>query len=297
MPMKRRGTQSPSVLGLPPDASRAEAEAARDRLAEFLAGAPEELRGWAASQLAAADESLASWTCPAAAEADDDGGTYIDVARLDSAERPVRNSPKAPAARRIRLVPILMALLIPAIVVGVYLMGGTPAPAAAPHPSVQAMPTPTTPTLDAARVAELTAAVEKNPKDADSLRALGLEYFKAQQFSDAATWLGKVVELKPKDMDARLTTGVALFNSGDLKGAEKHWLAGVDIDPKSPDPYYNLGFLYMGTNPPDLAKVEANWKKVIELAPDSDLAKNAAAHLQRLKSTTSSPSATPTGGK
>ena len=52
----------------------------------------------------------------------------------------------------------------------------------------------------------------------------------------------------------------------------------------------NLTFLPVRT-PPDYAGVERAWGKVVEVAPDSELAKTAAAHLERFRA--SSASATP----
>ena len=83
-------------------------------------------------------------------------------------------------------------------------------------------------------------------------------------------------------MTALLALGAAQFNLGDAASAEKQWLAVLAIDPKNVEAYYDLGFMYLSQNPPDMANVKLQWGKVIEIDPNSDVAKTVATHLDSL---------------
>ncbi len=75
--------------------------------------------------------------------------------------------------------------------------------------------------------------------------------------------------------------------------AQEHWLRAGQVAPDNPAPWYNLGFLYMAQTPPDYAKAEEAWGKVIELDPNSELAATAQAHLERVRAASPTPSTGP----
>ena len=72
----------------------------------------------------------------------------------------------------------------------------------------------------------------------------------------------------------------------------------TELDPGVAEPWYNLGFLYMARTPPDAGRATECWNKVIEIAPDSDLAAGVRTHLSRIAtaSPTAAVTATPTAG-
>lgn len=252
-------------LGLPPDATLADARARRDELDDYLKSAPAGLAPWARQQSASTKSAYA----------------------VLAGEAP---PPPARPARRSRLVPLLVTLVGVGIIVGVYFMGGTPQGTASPA----ATPTAAAALLDEARVAELKARVEADPADHDAMRELGRLYYSVGDYAEAATWQRRVVEAVPDDTDARLALGVALFNGGDLSGAEEQWTRAAELDPNQAEVFYNLGFLYLSMDPPDMDKVRAAWNRVIEISPDSALAQTASGHLERLAGP--APTASETGG-
>lgn len=225
-----------------------------------------------------------------------DDGTYADPERVE-ADHPGAAAASGPRARSPRRRSAVPGLAVVALLLGmglaVYTLGDSPSGLPEGHPPISA----TVPTLDEAKLAELTSRVEANPGDTVSLRAIAEEYSRVGQYADSAVWQAKIVELEPDNVDARLILGVAYFNDGQLDAAETQWLRAAELAPKSPDPWYNLGFLYLSRSTPDFAQVEAAWTKVIELAPDSDIAKTARNHLDRLGGPSLSPSPSPTPTK
>lgn len=180
---------------------------------------------------------------------------------------------------------------------------GDPAPAAAElpdgHPDIAqttAMPAaaPTTPALDEAQVAALTAKVEADPSDVVSMRTLADVYFRGEQFAESATWLERFVEQQPNDLDSRLVLGVAYFNVNRVADAEAQWQRAAEISPTSPHPWFNLGFARMAQDPPDVTGAVAAWERVSELAPGSDIAASAQEHRERLLASEAVGSPTPT---
>lgn len=297
-------------LGLPAGASTDDVEATHDRLLGFLDTAPLVLQPWARRQVKAANAARTAILEPEARQADDDEalaealtepgapvGSPAPAAAAASAgpaaAAPVQ--PAAPAASVTTAKPgknpttlLLLALLTVAVVIGVYFMGGGgsdqagTAPGASPTASNAAMGATPVP-VDPAKVEELSAKVKADPKDTTSMRELANMYFGAADFTNAAVWQNKVLEITPKDTEARLALGAAKFNGGDMAEAEKQWREVLRLDPKNAEAHYNLGFFYLSQTPPQIDRAEAEWAKVAELAPGSEIAKTATAHLDRLK--------------
>ncbi|MHB8891715.1 MAG: tetratricopeptide repeat protein [Candidatus Limnocylindrales bacterium] len=164
-------------------------------------------------------------------------------------------------------------------VFGVYQMGAG-SPAATDSNVAQA--TPTAPAVDQAKVADLMAKIQANPKDIVSLLALADEFYAGEQFAQAATFLDQLLAIEPENIQALLARGAVSFNLGDLDAAEATWKKVVAIDPKNAEVHYDLGFLYLNQPAPDWAGVQREWNLVIELDPGSDLAKTVQSHLDSL---------------
>jgi len=151
---------------------------------------------------------------------------------------------------------------------------GTPAPEASAG-AVQ---------IDQARVAELMQKITADPKDVTSLQELGDIYFAAADYSTAGGWMEKILAVEPKNLTARLALGAAAFNLGNSADAEKQWRQVLQLEPENLEAHYDLGFMYLMQDPPDMANVRAEWNKVIEISPDSDVAKTVQQHLASFES-------------
>jgi cytochrome c-type biogenesis protein CcmH/NrfG len=136
--------------------------------------------------------------------------------------------------------------------------------------------------VDQAQVAALMKKISENPNDVATLQQLGDLYFQTGDYETAGGWMEKILGVEPRNVTARLALGAALFNSGKAADAEKQWRQVLEIDAKNVEAHYDLGFMYLSQDPPDMAKVKAEWNEVIAIAPDSAIAKTVATHLKSL---------------
>jgi tetratricopeptide (TPR) repeat protein len=298
-------------LGLRADATDAEVEAAHSGLVEFLELAPHEVRSWAAARTADVDEAFALLSGPerdlvpptepslATAVAQDKveatppaAATAPATATATApATAPATAAPFSPPAtstprpRRNLIIGLVSAAAAVGIVFGVAQMGN-----ASDVPGITGTPTgqettaapsggPSVVPVDKTKVAALMQKISANPKDVASLQSLGDIYFGAADYKTAITWEQKALVADPKNQVALLALGAAQFNTGNSAEAEKQWLTAAKLYPKVAEVHYDLGFLYMSATPPNKAQMTAEWKKVIAIDPNSNLAKTVAQHL------------------
>lgn len=146
---------------------------------------------------------------------------------------------------------------------------GTPVAAtaaAAPAAAQTAQRQP--PALDEARVAELRAAVEKNPSDASSVVQLANVYFDAERFQDAITWYERGLTLDPGSADASTDLGVSYYYTDRPDQALTQFERSLAIDPRHTKTMLNKGIV-LAFGRQDLRGAAEEWKKVVSLAPDS----------------------------
>lgn len=191
--------------------------------------------------------------------------------------RPTRSSTRL---RRLVVVAATLALTI-GVVVAVYNIGGgqaEPEPRQAGAPGQQSLSPG-----DRARVARLIEKLDADPKQVASLVALGDIFFKAGDYNTAGTWMEHAVAIDPGNVRAQLALGAAKFNLGDDADARRQWLRVIALDPENVEAHYDLGFLYLSSEPPETTKAQEMFRKVVELAPGSAVAKTVTTHLGGLK--------------
>jgi cytochrome c-type biogenesis protein CcmH/NrfG len=182
-------------------------------------------------------------------------------------------------------------LAIAAVALGANAIVNPTPSSGGPAASQVAEATSGAPAIDEAKVADLMAKLQANPKDVVTLMALADEFYAGGQFETSATWLDKVLAIEPENVQGLLARGAVFFNLNDMANAEKTWKQAAAIDPKNVEAHYDLGFLYLNSATPDWAGVQAEWNKVIELDPGSDLAKTVQAHLDQLAASSMIPGA------
>jgi tetratricopeptide (TPR) repeat protein len=287
-------------LGLHADAGDQEVEAARNALVDFLELAPPEMKTWAAARTADVDEAFALLSGPEQDLASSSAVAAIAQDGLDETPPPPRATPArsyaqatpaTPKPRRNLIIGAVTAVAAVAVIFGVAQMGKTSVPGIDGTPTSSATTAsgaPASVPVDPAKVAALMAKVAANPKDVVSFQSLGDLYFAAGDYKNASVWEQKILGVDPKNEKALLSLGAAQFNVGNTAEAKKHWLVAAKLYPNSAEVHYDLGFLYMSQTPPDKANMTAEWKKVVEIDPNSDLAKTVTQHLG-----STAPTATP----
>lgn len=259
-------------------------------LTAFLASAPDSLKGWADEQLAQLNDQAAS--PPTAAVDIEAFADDFDQENPPPTAAAGNSKPGSKGFGKVNLV--LVALLAAAIVIIIQQLGqpaGHPETAAA-NPTASAMPSQlsTYAQLDEQHVTELQNQIEADPANIAARQELAELFLSAGRYQDAIEQFSQILQLAPENLDALLAIGVSEFNTGQDDQAEQHWLRATEVAPTQPEPWYNLGFLYLAKTPPDYPKAEQAWNTVIELAPDSELAATARAHLQRLQTMSPAPS-------
>lgn len=214
--------------------------------------------------------------------------TYEEDDGSDSPPKPVRakaaptsrpGTPPATGEKKTinKLTFVLTVLLAIAVVIIVRQAGLGPSANDNPtlpanHPDISQMDMGQMATLDEEKVAELNQKIEDNPQDVDTLKELGKTYVDARQYQNALDALNKAIEVAPDDMESHLMAGVCKYSLNNFEGAKESWMKATELDPTKAEPWFNLGFVYLMEEPVDEAELTRVWDKVLELAPDSDMA-------------------------
>lgn len=266
-------TELLSRLGLPADATDHDVATLHLAAVALAQNAPDTQREWAVSHLAEI-EAIQSLLA-------ENGEPPVDVA-------------VAPARGVRRWLPWAVAAVVLVLggAFGVHLMTSSSVPGITGTPDVTSGASATAaPQVDKAKVGALMQKITANPKDVAAYSELTSLYFQAADYTNAATFAQKVVELDPKNATGFLALGASQFNLGKASEAEKSWLKAAALNPKNAEVHYDLGFLYLSLPNPDMAKVKAEWEKVVAIDPTSDIAKNVKTHLGSLASQSPSPAA------
>lgn len=245
-------------IGLDQHASGADVERAHAALVKYLEGAPRGVRGWAQEELAAVDDAYAVLSAPTQPSAR------------------TRHS----SLRRMGITALALAVVV-GVVVGVYETGSTHAKAA----SSEATNTEGR-GLNAAQkahVSELMETLANDPHDVSTLLALGNIFFEGHEYADATTFMKRALEVEPHNLTARTALGASEFNAGDAVAAQQAWKQVVAANPKDAEAFYDLGFLYLSREPPDVKEARSMWDHVLKLDPHSTIAKTIETHLKGLE--------------
>lgn len=146
------------------------------------------------------------------------------------------------------------------------------APAAAPQsPSAQsaagsAQQSP--PPFDESRAAQLKAAADQSPSDANARVQLGNLYFDAERYDDAVRWYEDALKVDPKNVNASTDLGIAYYYSNQPDRALAQFDKSLELDPKHSKTLLNIGIV-RAFGKQDLDGAEKAWQRVLDVAPDS----------------------------
>ncbi|MDO8671481.1 MAG: tetratricopeptide repeat protein [Dehalococcoidia bacterium] len=140
-------------------------------------------------------------------------------------------------------------------------------------------------TLD--RIKGLEDTVKSGTKTVSVFTELGLLYFDAGELDKAAASFSSAIAIEPNNADLHVYLGLTYFWTGMTKEAMAEYQKAIVADPKAPDAYYQMALAQSHGQPTDIPGALANWKKVVELAPDSPMATKSKEYLDKYKDTTS----------
>jgi cytochrome c-type biogenesis protein CcmH/NrfG len=161
-------------------------------------------------------------------------------------------------------------------VIGAQQLGRTAQVPTSPAPVAQSAPSTSAPAgggraapvLDQARVDQLTAAINTDPRDTTAIVQLANVYFDAERFNDAIGWYEKAIALDPKNADVSTDLGVSYYYTNRTEEALKRFDASLQIDPKHTKTLLNKGIV-LAFGKEDLKGAAVEWQKVVDLAPGS----------------------------
>jgi cytochrome c-type biogenesis protein CcmH/NrfG len=144
-----------------------------------------------------------------------------------------------------------------------------PAAAVVPAAQTAAAPgQPQSPPLDEARVQQLRATIESDPQNAAAHAQLGNIYFDAQRFPDAIAAYEQSLKIDPNNADVSTDLGVSYYYTNRADDALAQFDRSLTIDPEHTKTMLNKGIV-LAFGKEDLSAAADEWKKVVELAPDS----------------------------
>lgn len=146
------------------------------------------------------------------------------------------------------------------------------------------------------------ASLERDPKNAVAWRDMGRLLAERKDYPGAAEAFAAAIELAPDDARMRNDLGSALLYLGLVRVARAQFERSVALDGAYPDARFNLAITLSHTQPPDTARALLEWRRVVEMAPGTEVAKMAQGYINEYTgankpgapSPSGTPSATPT---
>jgi tetratricopeptide (TPR) repeat protein len=134
------------------------------------------------------------------------------------------------------------------------------------NPTSPSGPGSTAVPVDEARVRELTAQADKNPKDAAVRAQLGNMYFDAERYAESIKWYEESFALDPKNADVSTDLGVGYYYTNQTDRALEQFATSLKVNPTHTKTLLNIGMV-KAFGKRDLNGAAEAWKKVVELAP------------------------------
>ncbi|MCL5958397.1 MAG: tetratricopeptide repeat protein [Chloroflexi bacterium] len=143
------------------------------------------------------------------------------------------------------------------------------------------------------RIQDLEKTTKTDPKDVRALTELGQLYLQINDGRKAQVAFQAGLELEPNSVDLHNGLGIAYCSVNKVGEAMAEYQKSMEIDPSSPEAYYYLGEALSHRQPPDIPKAIEYWEKVIKLAPDSEIARQSQADIDKNMNGLSQSSAAP----
>jgi tetratricopeptide (TPR) repeat protein len=169
-----------------------------------------------------------------------------------------------------------------------WIIGSQRATVASPTPAAANTATSTSgsaqsaPPFDEARAAQLKAAADRNPSDAETRVQLGNLYFDAERYDEATRWYEQALKVDPKNVNASTDLGIAYYYSNQPDRALAQFDRSLAIDPKHSKTLLNIGIV-RAFGKQDIDGAEKAWQRVLELAPNTPEAEVARKGLEGIR--------------
>ena len=158
-----------------------------------------------------------------------------------------------------------------------------PAAAATQSGSAQNSGAPAPPPLDEAKASSMKTIAQQNPNDADTRIQLGNMYFDAGRYQEAATWYEQALKLRPKDANVSTDLGISYYYMNDPDRALAQFDESLKIDPTHAKTLLNIGIV-RAFGKQDMKGAAEVWRKILDVAPNSEEAQAARQALDGLRS-------------
>ncbi len=113
---------------------------------------------------------------------------------------------------------------------------------------------------------KLAALLKVEPTSVPTLYLLGLNYYKAHNFSEAARSFSQVIQRNPQYALANYYLGLSLARSGDMAGAVNAFKKTLELDPTNFSAAYNMGAAQLQEGQANAALV--SFRLSVEIAPE-----------------------------
>lgn len=137
--------------------------------------------------------------------------------------------------------------------------------------------------LDEGRVQALQTIINSDPKNVEARVQLANTYFDGERYQDAIKWYEEALRLEPNNVNASTDLGVSYYYANNPDRALKQFEHSLSIDPKHTKTLLNQGIV-RAFGKQDLDGATASWRRVVELAPDSQEGQAARRALDSMKS-------------
>jgi tetratricopeptide (TPR) repeat protein len=124
--------------------------------------------------------------------------------------------------------------------------------------------------------------VARDPKNVQAWIQLGNDFFDSQQAQKAIEAYGRALELKPNDADVITDQGIMYRALGQYDKAVANFDRANKVVPTHVQSLYNKGVVY-AHDLKDPKKAMEAWNRVIQIAPQSDQARQARQGIDELK--------------
>ena len=131
-------------------------------------------------------------------------------------------------------------------------------------------------------IANLEKALALAPDNVDALRLMSRRLTVLGRSEEAQQYLARLPEDLRADPEILLREGVDLYNQNDFEGAVEKLTAAIEGEPEWADAYYYRGLARMAASQNEAAA--ADFRKLLELAPDGERAEEAKQFAEYLES-------------